>query len=197
MIVAVALSGPALVIGTGSIGGWEPFGPERLVTRAEGTMVYELDGERALDTYRRYLGKLADELPGARSSSRWPSPRPMGACWSCAPSMASTMTSGRSALPGTSRKESRAPDARHQRRAAGRRPAGGARRRAALGDVSPGAVICISCVGRRAVLRSRIGEEIDEVGLLAEGATVSGFYSNGESPLPRPDVRGPSFTTRR
>ena len=53
--------------------------------------------------------------------------------------------------------------------------------RAIRAALKPGAVLCISCVGRRTVLRSRIGEEVDEVGLVAEGAVVTGFYSNGEA----------------
>ena len=39
------------------------LGPEREVTRAEGNVLYELDGQPALELYKRYLGDRADGLP--------------------------------------------------------------------------------------------------------------------------------------
>jgi len=48
--------GDQLKVGWGSMGGFSPFGPERVVTRSEGNVLYELDGESALEVYKRYLG---------------------------------------------------------------------------------------------------------------------------------------------
>lgn len=193
-IVAIGLSGPALVIGTGSIGGWEPFGPERLVTRAEGTTVYELDGERALDTYRRYLGKLANELPGSALLFPLAISSPNGGA-----KLVRTILGMDDAL-GSLRFAGDVPQGSKVRlmHATNEALLDGALQaardaRAALGDVKPGAVLCISCVGRRTVLRSRIGEEIDEVGLVAEGAVVTGFYSNGEIAPPDATDSGALF----
>ena len=53
-VVAITFSGDSLAIATGSGGGWEPFGPERVISRATRTTVFELDDQRALDVYRRY-----------------------------------------------------------------------------------------------------------------------------------------------
>jgi len=64
-VVAVGFYGLALEIGYGSYGGWRPFGPERLVTRAHASTLYELDGLPALDLYKRYLGEYANELPSS------------------------------------------------------------------------------------------------------------------------------------
>ncbi|MEZ5264641.1 MAG: FIST N-terminal domain-containing protein [Acidimicrobiales bacterium] len=76
-VVAVGLSGPGLLVGYGSQGGWEIFGPERRITRAEGNVLYELDGQPALALYKKYLGDrrgparhraalpLALRIPGA------------------------------------------------------------------------------------------------------------------------------------
>ena len=47
----------------GSLGGWDPFGPERRVTRSKGNVLYELDGKSALELYKRYLGDHASGLP--------------------------------------------------------------------------------------------------------------------------------------
>lgn len=38
-------------------GGWDPFGPRRAITRADGNVLHELDGKPALDLYVRYLGE--------------------------------------------------------------------------------------------------------------------------------------------
>jgi hypothetical protein len=62
---AVGLYGDTLAVGHGSIGGWTVFGPERVITRSEGTTLYELDGKPALDLYKRYLGEDASKLPGS------------------------------------------------------------------------------------------------------------------------------------
>lgn len=62
-VLALGFYGEGLRIGYGSLGGWDPFGPERLITRSEGNVLYELDGHSALDLYRKYLGPYAANLP--------------------------------------------------------------------------------------------------------------------------------------
>ncbi|MCK6389758.1 MAG: hypothetical protein L6Q40_01865, partial [Azonexus sp.] len=64
-IVAIGLQGPQLMLGHGSFGGWEPFGPARRVTRCSGNVLHELDGEPALSIYKRYLGNHAADLPAS------------------------------------------------------------------------------------------------------------------------------------
>jgi hypothetical protein len=64
-VAAVGLYGEKLEIGYGSLGGWDQFGPERLVTRAEGNILYEMDGRSALELYKQYLGEHAAGLPGS------------------------------------------------------------------------------------------------------------------------------------
>ncbi len=64
-VVAVGLYGEHVGITYGSRGGWEVFGPEREVTRAEGNVLYSLDGHNALALYKKQLGEHADELPAA------------------------------------------------------------------------------------------------------------------------------------
>jgi hypothetical protein len=62
---AVGFYGPEIRIGHGSAGGWDEFGPRRRITRARGNVLFELDGEPALDLYERYLGEEeAKGLPG-------------------------------------------------------------------------------------------------------------------------------------
>lgn len=49
----------------GSDSGWDEFGAERVITKSTGNMVFEIDGQPALDLYRKYLGDLAKELPAS------------------------------------------------------------------------------------------------------------------------------------
>ena len=62
---AVGFYGEDLRVGFGSLGGWDPFGPERRITRSTANVLYELDGRSALDLYKEYLGEHADGLPAA------------------------------------------------------------------------------------------------------------------------------------
>jgi hypothetical protein len=61
--VAIGFSGE-FQIGFGIGSGWSPVGIGRTVTKANGTILYELDNEPALEVYKRCLGKHAEKLPG-------------------------------------------------------------------------------------------------------------------------------------
>lgn len=65
VVTAVGLYGDRVRIGHGSKGGWDVFGPERIVTRSEGNILYELDGKPALPLYKNYLGERAVDLPAS------------------------------------------------------------------------------------------------------------------------------------
>ena len=67
IIAGVGFYGRAIRVGHGSAGGWDLFGPRRQVTRSVGNVLYQLDGEPALDLYERYLGP--DELKGLPGSA--------------------------------------------------------------------------------------------------------------------------------
>jgi hypothetical protein len=66
IVAAVGFYGPAVRVGHGSAGGWDEFGPRRHITRSRGNILFEFDGEPALDLYERYLGaEEARGLPGS------------------------------------------------------------------------------------------------------------------------------------
>jgi hypothetical protein len=65
VIAAVGFYGSSLNVGYGSVGGWDAFGPKRLITKARGNVLYELDGQPALDLYKKYLGADAEKLPSS------------------------------------------------------------------------------------------------------------------------------------
>ena len=64
-IIAIGFYGEHIHIGHGSLGGWDEFGYERQITRSDKNVLYEVDEEKALDLYKRYLGNYANELPGS------------------------------------------------------------------------------------------------------------------------------------
>jgi hypothetical protein len=64
-IVAVGFYGDHIHFGYGSEGGWGDFGPEREVTQSDKNVLYKIGGRHALDLYKEYLGKYAEELPGS------------------------------------------------------------------------------------------------------------------------------------
>lgn len=64
-IGAVGFYGGQIHVGYGSRGGWDIFGPERLITLSQGNILYELDNQPALKLYKTYLGDRASELPAA------------------------------------------------------------------------------------------------------------------------------------
>jgi hypothetical protein len=65
-IAAIGFYGSAIRIGHGSAGGWDQFGPRRQVTKSVGNVLFELDGQPALDLYERYLGPDESQgLPGS------------------------------------------------------------------------------------------------------------------------------------
>ncbi len=62
-VAAVGFYGDAFTISHGSRGGWDVLGPNREVTRARDNVLFELDGQPALQLYKQYLGELAEGLP--------------------------------------------------------------------------------------------------------------------------------------
>jgi hypothetical protein len=64
-ITAVGFYGKNLAISCASGGGWDKFGPERIITKSAGNVLYEIDGRPALQLYKEYLGERAKDLPSA------------------------------------------------------------------------------------------------------------------------------------
>ncbi len=64
-IVGLGFYGEGLKVGFSSKGGWDSFGIERLVTKSDKNVLYELDGSPALKIYKSFLGEEANNLPGS------------------------------------------------------------------------------------------------------------------------------------
>ncbi len=64
-VIAIGFYGEHIQLGHGSLGGWDEFGPEKIITKSEKNVLYEIDNKSALDLYKEYLGPFKDELPGS------------------------------------------------------------------------------------------------------------------------------------
>ncbi|MPY89014.1 MAG: hypothetical protein GEU99_13930 [Luteitalea sp.] len=181
-VAALGIYGRRVRIGCGSLGGWDPFGPERLITKSAGNVLYELDGKSALELYTRYLGEHASGLPATGllfPLSLRTTDRANGVV--------------RTILSVNEREQSltfagdvpfgsyaRLMKANVDRLIDG---AIGAAKTSyeAIGSLSPDLAILISCVGRKLVLKQRIEEEVEGVrDVLGARTVLAGFYSYGE-----------------
>ena len=183
VVSAVGLYGDALEVGVGVNGGWQDFGPERLITRAEGAVLYELDGRPALDLYKEFLGDFAAELPGSgllfplsvtrRGTTAPPVVRTLLGIDESARAL---IFAGDIPQGSVARLMRTTNEQLVQAASAAVDPASGA-----LGGTGPALVVSVSCVGRRLLLGERTDEETEAVlEGVPEGSAHVGFYSNGE-----------------
>jgi hypothetical protein len=182
VVSAIGLYGDQVRVGHGSRGGWDSFGVERQVTRSDGNVLYELDGEPALALYKRYLGDRAAGLPATALLF------PLALC-------------AQDGGGGLVRTVLAVDEATQSMTFAGDVPQGGrvqlmranfdrlvegaaaAGRLAGRGQDPGGGclAIAISCVGRRLVLGERTEEEVEAVlDSLPAASSLVGFYSYGE-----------------
>ncbi len=182
-VAIVGFYGESLRVGYGSLGGWDPFGPERVITRSRGNVLYELDSRSALELYKNYLGEQAAGLPAT------------GLLFPLA------VREDDETKTGVVRTILAVDDAEQSMTFAGDMPEGararlmkanfdrlidgatGAARTSydALGGSNPELAILISCVGRKMVLKQRVEEEVEGVrDIVGEGTVLTGFYSYGE-----------------
>lgn len=64
-VVVIGFYGKHLHVSSGVKSGWAFFGPERTVTESDKNILYSVDGENALELYKRYLGDFANQLPSS------------------------------------------------------------------------------------------------------------------------------------
>lgn len=185
-VAAVGFYGDAIQVGHGSGGGWDVFGPKRRISKADGNVLHEVDGQPALELYKLYLGpEDSQRLPGSALlfPMRVHDPRhPQNAVVRTVLSIDSSngsMTFAGDMPEGWT--------AQLMRGNFGRLCTGAAEATqhalATMGTAPVGdsAAILISCIGRRLLMGQRIDEEIEAVSdELPEGYRAIGFYSYGE-----------------
>jgi len=184
-IVAVGFYGHDLQVGHSSLGGWDEFGKERIITKSYQNILYEVDDENALDLYKHYLGPYAEELPG--SALLFP--------------LSLNMENAGQNLVRTILGVN---DADKSMTFAGNLPEGSkvrfmkanfeklvtassiaAEKSRVQHDQDPDLAILISCIGRKLVLQDRTEDEVLAAkSIFGPNACITGFYSYGEiSPL--------------
>lgn len=182
VIAVIGLYGTDIKIGYGSLGGWDSFGPERLVTKSTANILYELDDQPVLDLYKRYLGERADELPA--SGLLFPlSMRLEGKEVGLVRTILAVNEQDRSMTFAGNIPEGsyvRLMKANFERLIDGASGAASMSNQA-FGEKPVDLALLISCVGRKLVLKQRVEEEIESVkSKLSPSTALTGFYSYGE-----------------
>jgi len=182
-IVAVGLAGDSLHTGHGSFGGWEPFGPARRVTRCDGNVLYELDGEPALEIYKRYLGEYARDLPA--SGLLFPFAmldEDLSAVGLIRTILGVDEQQGSLTLAGEIQQSGYLKLTHASTDALVNGAESAARAAAAAASLpQPALAILVSCVGRKLAMGDRVDEEVEAVvEVLGKDTVRTGFYSYGE-----------------
>lgn len=182
-VCAAGLYGEHLKIGHASKGGWDMFGPDRVVTRAEGNVLYELDGKPPLPLYKEYLGDRASGLPATgllfplAIREKEDDEKRLVRTILAVDEEAQSMTFAGDIPTGW---------LAHLMRANFDRLVEGASHAALttqkrVQNTAPTLSIAISCVGRRLLLGERAEEETEAtLEVLPDGTEQIGFYSYGE-----------------
>jgi len=182
-LVCVGLYGEKLEFAHGSFGGWSPFGPARKVTRCDNNVLYELDGESALEVYKNYLGEHAKGLPAsgllfpfAMLGSDHNEVGLIRTILAVDEQAGSLTLAGDIDPNGYLKLMHASTDALVD----GAESAAQAAQKMHATD-NEGLALLVSCVGRKLVMGGRVDEEVEAVGdVFGSGATLAGFYSYGE-----------------
>ncbi len=180
-VAALGFYGNRLKVGYASLGGWDPFGPERLITRSDRNILYEFDGKSALALYKKYLGGHAKGLPSTGllfplSVRLRENDRGVVRTILAVNEEDQSMTFAGDVPEGA---YARLMKANFDRLIDGAVEAA----KTSLGMIGgpPDLAVLISCVGRKLILKQRVEEEIEGVrDVFGKQSILTGFYSYGE-----------------
>lgn len=182
VVAGVGFYGDRLRVGCGSLGGWDPFGPERKITRSDGNVLYELDGQSALALYKRFLGEKAAELPTSALLFPLSLRSPDGTSSGIVRTVLEVDENQQSMTFAGNLDEgwyAQLMKANFERLIDG--AMGAAKICADHHAEASQLALLVSCVGRKLVLKQRIEEEVEAVReVLGAQPVLSGFYSLGE-----------------
>jgi hypothetical protein len=182
-VAAIGFYGAAIRVGHGSAGGWDEFGPRRRITRSVGNILFELDGEPALNLYERYLGEEAEGLPSTGLLFPLLIRNPKHKDEALVRTILAVDRESRSmTFAGDVPEGSIAQLMRgnFDRLTAGAADAARQTRRV-NGHHGDKIALLVSCIGRRLLMDQRIVDEVEAVGAeLGQDVSRLGFYSYGE-----------------
>tara|TARA_R110002049_G_scaffold183679_8_gene351691 strand:- start:25857 stop:26999 length:1143 start_codon:yes stop_codon:yes gene_type:complete len=180
-IVAIGLYGESLEVTFSINGGWTPFGPERVVTKSKGNILYELDNLPALDLYKKYLGDKSKELPSAallyplNVKSEEDNNSIVRTILNINEEDNSMILAGD--VFENSKVQLMMTNVDNIVNAAEKAAVNALESR----KKKPELAILVSCIGRKLVLDQRVEEEVEEVmEVVGENTTITGLYSYGE-----------------
>lgn len=181
VVAALGFYGNRLKTGCASMGGWDPFGPERLITRSCGNVLYEFDGKSALALYKKYLGDHAKGLPS--TGLLFPlnvrfkeNGRGVVRTILAVNEEDQSMTFAGDVPEGA---YARLMKANFDRLIDG--AVGAAKTSLDILGGPPEFAILISCVGRKLILQQRVEEELEGIrDVFGQQTVTTGFYSYGE-----------------
>ncbi|SCX99192.1 Uncharacterized conserved protein, contains FIST_N domain [Nonlabens sp. Hel1_33_55] len=180
-IIVIGFYGNSFEASFSIYGGWKPFGPERIITKSEGNVLYEIDGKPALDLYKKYLGEKAKDLPG--SALIYPLDVKLEGNKQSFVRTILNIDEEKNAmiLAGDVPEKSTV-----QLMMSTMDDIAAASETAAIRAMEgrqqpPQLAILISCIGRKLVLDQRVEEEVEEVmDVIENDVTITGMYSYGE-----------------
>ena len=179
-VAILAFYGDSLTTSHGCYAGWSEFGAERIITKSSNNVLYEIDGQPALDLYKDYLGDYAVDLPN--SGLRFPlsikkedtDPEVIRTLLAISEEDKSITFAGN--VPEGYRARLMKPDMDVLIDGAGV-----AAQNTIKGNDLPALGLVVSCVGRKIIMGQMVEEELDAVeDVLGSNVQLSGFYSYGE-----------------
>ena len=182
MIVGIGFYGDDLKVGYGALCGWDSFGVDRVVTKSNKNVLYEIDGEPVLDLYKNFLKDQSRNLPAAGmlfplSVREKSSDKPIVRTLVSVNELDKSITFAGDIKEGSLVRLMKANIDRLISAAEGASELSIER----IGNTHTDLSIVISCVGRRMVLNQIVDEELEAVrDVVGENAIISGFYSYGE-----------------
>jgi hypothetical protein len=184
IVAAIGFYGDKMRVSYGSVGGWSIFGPERVITRAKGNVLYELDGKPALDLYKQYLGEEAESLPGSGLLYPLSIRPPDDATHDIVRTIVGIDEKEKSLIFAGDMPEGHVAQLMHgsldnlvdgAEKAAGHALGGFGK-----GDASNTLGILVSCIGRNLMMGQHVSTEVSAVQRVLQKAPLVGFYSYGE-----------------
>lgn len=180
--VAVGFYGGHFKVQSVALGGFQSFGRKRCITLSKNNIIYQIDHQPAIEVYKTYLGKYADELPGAAlkfpmalyqyDQTEIPLVRTI---LSINPEDGSIVFAGNMPEGGWVR-------LMHANKDDLIFAAESAAKKLSERATNPiDFIFVVSCVGRKIVLGPRCVEEVEAIQkVFNDTTTVAGFYSHGE-----------------
>ncbi len=181
-VVLLGLYGNHIKAGVGVEAGWDVFGPEKNITKSNGNVLSEIDNTNALDLYKTYLGKYADQLPSSAllfpiSIKSNESENYLIRTILSIDEIKKEMKFAGDVPKGSTIRFMKSNFDRLIHAASGAETS----LLNQLNGTNPELVIVTSCVGRKIVLAERIDEEVEAAtDRMPSGATIAGFFSYGE-----------------